>query len=165
MSIIQGGFGFPVLTPPVYKYIVSSDINVAVLSEDIPNPAISHIVSLVSKFRIWYNVLRMVFYADRSCHFWPTVKRNLFWWICIQCSPGYKKSGLDLTVNDKFEVTNILAAYHTLVKVKAEMDQFTSGLQCINGLLPMLKSHPSAMKTLFVADKDRKVLTAGKFMI
>ena len=48
MSIIQDGFGFPVLTPPVYQYMVNGDINMKISLQDIAEPGIKYIVSLVS---------------------------------------------------------------------------------------------------------------------
>ena len=48
MSVVQDGFGFPMLTPPVYDYIVEGDINVKISFNDIAEPGIKHIVSSVS---------------------------------------------------------------------------------------------------------------------
>ena len=49
MSVIQDGYGFPVLTPPVYQYISTGNINVSIKKEHIPDPGISHVVSMVMK--------------------------------------------------------------------------------------------------------------------
>lgn len=48
MSIVQGGAGFPVLSPPVYQYMVSGDITgIPIGDEDIPDASVKHIVTLV----------------------------------------------------------------------------------------------------------------------
>lgn len=73
---------------------------------------------------------------------------------------GYKGVIDQLTLPDKDAIANILGLYHTLVKVKAPIDQFILGLQCVKGLYESIKSHPEVMKPLFVKDES-KVLTAG----
>ena len=47
MSTLQGGFGFPVLAPPLYQYMISGDASIPVSDEDIPDPGIYHVISLV----------------------------------------------------------------------------------------------------------------------
>lgn len=48
MSIVQGGDGFPVLSPPLYQYIVSRDITgITIGDEDITDASVQHIVTLV----------------------------------------------------------------------------------------------------------------------
>ena len=47
----------------------------------------------------------------------------------IVLETGYRKPlG---TVSDKEEIIRVLKRYHTLIKVKAEIDQFIEGLQCL----------------------------------
>lgn len=49
MSILQDGFGIPIFSPRVYEYIVTNNINVPVSCDEIADPRIKHIVSLVSE--------------------------------------------------------------------------------------------------------------------
>lgn len=80
---------------------------------------------------------------------------------CVLLESGYRKVLLDLVIDDKEEIANILGTYHTLVKVKGPIDQFITGLQCIDGLHEYIKKYPETMKPLFVRDQTKK-LTAGK---
>ena len=47
MSVIQGGFGFPVLAPAIYEYMITGNINIPVEKEHISDPEISLIVNTV----------------------------------------------------------------------------------------------------------------------
>ena len=58
---------------------------------------------------------------------------------------GYRKSLTELVVDDRDEICNILATYHTLIKIKAQIDQFVVGLQCIKGLHGYMKRYPALM--------------------
>ena len=74
----------------------------------------------------------------------------------IVLETGYRKPlG---TVSDKEEIIRVLKRYHTLIKVKAEIDQFIEGLQCL-GIDHLIKEHPDLMEPLFV--NKNKSLTAG----
>ena len=42
-----------------------------------------------------------------------------------------KKPVITLTLNDKQELMNVISTYHTLIKVKAQIDQFVKGLESI----------------------------------
>lgn len=70
---------------------------------------------------------------------------------------GYKKPP---RVGNKFEMCSILKQYHTITKVKAELDQFIEGLETM-GVLNMMKQQSEIMKLFFVAD-DKTKLTRGK---
>ena len=70
---------------------------------------------------------------------------------------GYRK----VTVSDKEEIIRVLKRYHTLIKVKAEIDQFVEGLQCL-GIDHLIKEHPDLMEPLFV--NKNKSLTAGMWV-
>ena len=70
---------------------------------------------------------------------------------------GYKKPP---SVSDKFEMCSTLKQYHTLTKVKAELDQFMEGLQSM-GVLRMTREHSDKMKVFFVANDSIK-LQRGK---
>ena len=73
---------------------------------------------------------------------------------------GYRKVLSAITVDDKDDISNIFSTYHTVIKVKAEIDQFVVGLQCIKGLCKYIKRFPSLMRPLFVHDNSKE-LTAG----
>ena len=71
---------------------------------------------------------------------------------------GYQKPLSKLTMEDKEEVTQVISAYHTLIKVKAEIDQFVLGLQCLK-IYDYIVKYPEMMMPLFV--HHGKKLTAG----
>ena len=49
MSILQGGFGLPIFSLPLYQYLVNGDISsVTVSDDDIPDPGLKELVRLVS---------------------------------------------------------------------------------------------------------------------
>ena len=65
-----------------------------------------------------------------------------------------------LSLQDRDDIVSVVTTYHTIVKVKAEVDQFLDGLQSL-GVHDYIKSHPDLMKPLFVADNITQ-LTSGK---
>ena len=51
MSIVQGGAGFPVLSPAVFQYMASGDITgITIEDEDIPIDSVRDIATLVCHF-------------------------------------------------------------------------------------------------------------------
>ena len=56
------------------------------------------------------------------------------------------------------EIIATLVAYHTLIKIKAELDQFVEGLQPLN-IHNYIIDYPQIMEPLFVY--ENKQLTAG----
>ena len=66
---------------------------------------------------------------------------------------GFRKPVCMLTVSDKAHLKSALLDYHCMVKVKAEMDQFS------DGMLDFIKLYPEQMRPLFVATNN--VVTAG----
>lgn len=68
---------------------------------------------------------------------------------------------ITLTLDDKQELMNVISTYHTLIKVKAQIDQFVKGLESIKIHSYMVK-YPEFMKSLFVYNKIK--LTAGMCM-
>ena len=62
-----------------------------------------------------------------------------------------------LTVSDKAHLKSALLDYHCMVKVKAEMDQFSDGMQTLQ-VLDFIKLYPEQMRPLFVATNN--VVTA-----
>ena len=74
---------------------------------------------------------------------------------------GYLKPLENIMMENKGEITDVIVivTYHTLIKVKVEIDQFISGLQCL-GVHSCVMKHPKLMKPLFVEDASN-MLTAG----
>ena len=66
---------------------------------------------------------------------------------------GYKKPP---RLSDKFEMCSTLKQYHTITKIKAELDQFMEGLETM-GVLNMMKQHSDVMKVFFVTSDDTKL--------
>ncbi len=75
----------------------------------------------------------------------------------IICDTGYRKPLVNVTVSDKGEVKQILRD-NTIIKTKAEIDQFCSGLQTLD-VLDMVKKHPSLMSAYFIPQPN--VLNKG----
>ena len=73
---------------------------------------------------------------------------------------GYRKLLTEVVVDDKDEICNILATYHNLIKIKAQIDHFVTGLQCIKGLYEYVKRYSDLMRPLFAQDNSKE-LTAG----
>jgi len=69
---------------------------------------------------------------------------------------GYRKPP---NISNKFEMCSILKQYHTITKVKAELDQFSEGLEAM-GVLQMMKREKDAMKVFFIQTAENK-LTRG----
>ena len=58
----------------------------------------------------------------------------------------------------KEEIISVIASYHTVVKVKAQLDQFLEGLKSLS-VDKYIKAHPDVMRSLFV--HTGKKLTSG----
>ena len=56
-----------------------------------------------------------------------------------------------------------LKQYHTITKVKAELDQFLEGLETM-GVLCMTKQHSDVMKVFFVASDNTKLQRGELYM-
>ena len=66
---------------------------------------------------------------------------------------GYRKPLCTLTCDDKAAIKTAIRDYHTLVKIKPEIDQFADGLKVLN-VLEHMKKYPSMMAPLFVDEGD-----------
>lgn len=73
---------------------------------------------------------------------------------------GYLKA---VTIANRNEIVNVMAIYHTILKVKAQLDQFLEGLKSLL-IDKQIKLHPDVMQPLFVYQPSKKV-TAGKCAI
>lgn len=74
---------------------------------------------------------------------------------------GFRKPLSLLVCEDKASIRTIILDYHTLVKVKPELDQFADGLQTV-GILDEMKKHPVLMASMFL-NVEEKVLNKGEF--
>ncbi len=72
---------------------------------------------------------------------------------------GYLKPIGKVTIADKKEISNIISTYHSLIEVKAHINQCVTGLQCLN-IHSMMVKYPDLIKCLFV-EGTSKQLTAG----
>lgn len=70
---------------------------------------------------------------------------------------GYRKA---VKLENRDEIVQVMANYHTLLKVKAQIDQFLDGLRCLL-IDEEIQRYPQLMQPLFV-QKAGKKLTAGK---
>lgn len=73
---------------------------------------------------------------------------------------GYRKPLCKRTCDDKVALKTAIRDYHTLVKIKPEIDQFADGLKVLN-VLEHMKKYPSVMAPLFVDEGDA-YLNKGK---
>ena len=62
---------------------------------------------------------------------------------------GYRKPLALLTCDDMPGIKKAIRDYHTLVKIKPELDQFSDELKTLN-VLQTMKMYPSLMSPLFV---------------
>ena len=76
---------------------------------------------------------------------------------------GYRKPLSTISCEDKPCIKKAVCDYHTLVKIKPELDQFSEGLETLN-VLSTMKKYPSLMSSLFV-DQGRDNLNKGIFII
>lgn len=72
---------------------------------------------------------------------------------------GYRK---EIKLSNREEIVHVMATYHTLVKVKAQIDQFTDGLRSVS-VYEHITKYPDLMQPLFVYQTNK--LTAGKYEI
>lgn len=69
---------------------------------------------------------------------------------------GFRIPLCRITCADKASVKNALRDYHSLVKIKSELDQFADGLK-IMGVLQAMRKYPSWLAPLL--SKDPRKLT------
>ncbi len=82
--------------------------------------------------------------------------------IDLLLATGYRKALCSLCLEDRDSIQSALLDYHCMLKVKAEMDQFSEGLADV-GVLKYVKKYPDLMKSLFICDES-KLITAGEFV-
>ena len=70
---------------------------------------------------------------------------------------GYRKA---VKLENRNEIVQVMANYHTLVKVKAQIDQFLDGLRSLL-IDEEIQRYPELMQPLFVPAASKK-LTAGR---
>ena len=70
---------------------------------------------------------------------------------------GYKKPP---RLSERFEISSVLKQYHTITKVKLEVDQFLEELETL-GVLKMMRQQSDLMKVFFVPTANLE-LTRGE---
>ena len=66
---------------------------------------------------------------------------------------GYRKA---ISINEKDSIIKTLCDYHTLIKFKAEIDDFVKGLK-VMGVFEAVLNYPTLMKPFFVIVNDKKL--------
>ena len=168
MSIIQDGVGFPVLTPAVYHYMVSGDITgTTIADEHIPDAAVKYMHRYLGGLPyLTIQVYCVDYLLCMTLQIHSATDDKSLQEIFADndtsdklLETGYRKPLTSLTLNDREEIVGVLKLYHTLIKVKAEIDQFVEGLQCL-GIHGYMKLYPELMEPVFV-NKNCKSLSAG----
>ena len=72
---------------------------------------------------------------------------------------GFRKALCHLTTADKPVLKATLRDYHSLIKIKPELDQFSDGLKTL-GVLDLIQKYPSLMSPLFIYQQSS--LNKGK---
>lgn len=76
---------------------------------------------------------------------------------------GFQRPTSSLTLRDKDDLVNTISSYHTVIKVKAEIDMFVVGLESLR-IHEFIKLYPTLMKSLFVNEKPKQI-SAGRTSI
>ena len=105
-------------------------------------------------------IAMMLSFLDRKCRFRysgesDTDEGNQL----LLLETGYRNPLRTLICDDKAAIKTAISDYHTLVKIKPEIDQFANGLKVLNVLECM--KYPSMMAPLFVDEGDA-YLNKGK---
>ncbi len=166
MSIVQGGSGIPAFHPSVYRYICTGTY-LGVMDDDtaIPDEQVRTLLRDVSHFRhpcgfqcVVYpfqitdadtdEKLRLVFEKDDN--------------VALVCETGYTKALCLVSMADKEGLKNALRDYHSLIKIKAELDQFTEGLRTCE-ILTYVQKYSELMRPLFC--QQPSILSKGMSII
>ena len=75
---------------------------------------------------------------------------------------GITKPINSLSINDKIKIIQIIST-NELLHIKAEIDQFIEGLECL-GVLTAIQRYTDVVKAFFTIGK-KVTLTAGKYFI
>lgn len=77
---------------------------------------------------------------------------------------GFQKPICRLEVEDRDCIRGALVDYHCLLKVKAEIDQFTEGLEDV-GVLRFLRESPEVLKPLIMDSCEGRVRAGSTFTL
>ena len=133
MSIVQGGSGIPVFHSSVYQYMCKGTY-LGLVDDDmaIPDREVQTLLTEVSytgckwcnAYNAWYKLqisdvdsddkLRSVFVDDDKT--------------ALVYETGYTMALCQVTMADKDGLKNALRDYHSLITIKAELDQLSEGL-------------------------------------
>ena len=78
---------------------------------------------------------------------------------CDLAECGVTKPSTALTLEDKISVVQSITLHHTILKSKAEIDQFAAGLSCLETRSHVIK-YPQLLKEFFTVT-GRQLLSAG----
>lgn len=78
----------------------------------------------------------------------------------ILLETGFRLALCHLTCADKKLIKSAIRDYHSLVKIKPELDQFADGLKTL-GVLEAMKKQPSLMTPLFTKHESIKRIDKG----
>lgn len=78
---------------------------------------------------------------------------------CYLAECGVTKPSTAVTLEDKISVVQSITLHNTILKSKAEIDQFAAGLSCL-GTKSYIMKYPHLLKEFFTIS-GKQVLTAG----
>ena len=82
----------------------------------------------------------------------------------ILLETGFRLALCRLTCADKEVIKSAIRDYHSLIKIKTELDQFSDGLKML-GVLQAVKEHPDLMAPLFTKHETAKRVNKGIFTL
>ncbi len=78
----------------------------------------------------------------------------------ILLETGFRLPLCRLTCADKELLKSTIRDYHSLVKIKPELDQFAAGLETV-GVFQIIKKYPTLIAPLFVKHESSKKIDKG----
>ncbi|XP_064389314.1 uncharacterized protein LOC135337323 isoform X2 [Halichondria panicea] len=133
MSIVQGGSGIPAFHPSVYRYICTGTYLGVRDDTAVPNEQVRTLLREINDADT-DEKLRLIFEDDEK--------------VGLVCDTGYSKALCLASMADKDGIKNALRDYHSLIKIKAELDQFTEGLHTCE-VLKYVQNYSDLMQPLF----------------
>lgn len=78
----------------------------------------------------------------------------------ILLETGFRLPLCRLICTDKGSIKSAIRDYHSLIKIKPELDQFASGLETL-GVLQVIKKYPALIAPLFTKHENAKKIDKG----
>ena len=73
---------------------------------------------------------------------------------------GFVKPATSVKMEDRVDIVHAIALHHVILRSKAEMDQFTEGLQTC-GVLDVLRQYSTLTRDFFTIDGNSKLTTGA----